>query len=82
MELKQSKKKKKSYFLMKWPVWISVLDNEDDKPCYNETTSKTLEVKKTTKEKLYYNFGRKRRAKTKTAATLKRSRDSQQLHYI
>lgn len=71
---------------MKWPVWISVLDNEDDKPCYNGTTSKTLEVKKTTKQKkLYYNFGRKRRAKTKTAATfgwLKRSRDSQQLHYI
>lgn len=35
---------------MKWPVWISVLDNEDDKPCYNGTTSKTLEVKKTTKK--------------------------------
>lgn len=36
---------------MKWPVWISVLDNEDDKPCYNGTTSKTLEVKKTIKKK-------------------------------
>lgn len=69
---------------MKWPVWISVLDNEDDKPCYNETTSKTLEVRKQNVQ-LYYNFGRKRRAKTKTAATfgwLKRNRDSQQLHYI
>lgn len=35
---------------MKWPVWISVLDNEDDKPCYNGTTSKTLEVKKQPKK--------------------------------